>query len=149
MKYELEKILPHSYPMILIDDIEEINLKEGYIIANVTIQEDNIFFEKELDGVSYLLGIEFMAQTIAAYAHFKHNSPTPRIGFLLGTRSYKSSVQKFQKGHKYIIKAKEIFCDNELVSFECLIYNDDVVCAKATVNAYQPQNAAEFLKSGV
>ena len=48
-----------------------------------------------------------------------------------------------------IIKAKEIFCDNELVSFECLIYNDDVVCAKATVNAYQPQNAAEFLKSGV
>ena len=149
MKYELEKILPHSYPMILIDEIEEVNLEEGYIFTNVTIKEDNLFFEKELNGVSYLLGIEFMAQTIAVYSHFKHNNQTPQIGFLLGTRSYKCSIPKFEHNKSYKIKAKEIFCDNELVSFECLIYNDDVECAKATVNAYQPQDATEFLKSGV
>lgn len=148
MKYNLENILPHSYPMILIDDIEEVNLPEDYILASVTIREDNIFFDKTLDGVSYLLGIEFMAQTIAAYTHFRNNNFTPQIGFLLGTRSYKCSIDKFELGNKYVVKAKEIFCDNELVSFECLIYNKGVECAKATINAYQPQDAMEYLNSG-
>ena len=147
MKYDLEKILPHNYPMILIDDIEEVNLKEEYILTNVTIREDNVFFEKELNGVSYLLGIEFMAQSIAAYTHFRNHNVTPKIGFLLGTRSYKCSVDKFENGRKYLIKAKEIFCDNELVSFECLIYNNGVECAKATINAYQPQDAQQYLNS--
>ena len=79
MKYDLEKILPHNYPMILIDDIEEVNIKEEYILTNVTIREDNVFFEKELNGVSYLLGIEFMAQSIAAYTHFRNHNVTPKI----------------------------------------------------------------------
>ena len=146
MKYDLEKILPHNYPMILIDDIEEVNLKEEYILTNVTIREDNVFFEKELNGVSYLLGIEFMAQSIAAYTHFRNHNVTPKIGFLLGTRSYKCSVDKFENGRKYLIKAKEIFCDNELVSFECLIYNDNKEVASALINAFQPENAEEYIK---
>lgn len=147
MKYDLETILPHSNPMILIDGIEEVNLSDEYILTSVTIREDNIFFEKELNGVSYLLGIEFMAQSIAAYTHFRNKNVTPEIGFLLGTRSYKCSLEKFENGHKYLIKAKEIFCDDELVSFECLIYNDGAECAKATINAYQPQNATAYLNS--
>ena len=147
--YDLEKILPHNYPMILIDDIVEINLEKGYIITELTIKEDNLFFDKELNGVSYITGIEFMAQTIACYAHFKHNSPTPKLGFLLGTRSNKSNVDKFDKRAKYLVKANEIYCDNELVSFECLIYNDSMECSRAVVNAYQPQDASEFLNSGV
>ena len=35
---------------------------------------------------------------------------------------------------------REVFGDNELVSFECFIYNDGIECAKAVVNAYQPDN---------
>ncbi len=148
MNLDLEKILPHNYPMILIDNVEEVNIEEDYVIAGVTIREDNLFYDKELDGVPYLVGIEFMAQTIACYSHFKTKSEKPKIGFLLGTRSYKCSVKKFEKGKKYLIRAQKIYCDNELVSFECLIYNDNEECAKATVNAYQPQNAEAFLNSG-
>lgn len=149
MKYNLEDILPHNHPMILIDDINEINLEEGYITAYVTIREDNLFYEKSLDGVSSLVGIEFMAQTIACYSYFKNGENPPKIGFLLGTRLYKSNIEKFERGKKYNIRAKEIYCDNELVSFECLIYNEDMECASAVVNAYQPQDASEFLNSGV
>ena len=32
MKYDLEKILPHNHPMILIDDIKEINIDDGEIL---------------------------------------------------------------------------------------------------------------------
>ena len=146
MKYNLEKVLPHKYPMILIDDILEVNLQEHYIVCSVDIKKDKIFFDK--NGVNPLVGIEFMAQTIGCYSYFKNNERTPKVGFLLGTRSYKSTIDKFEKNKKYLIKAKEIYCDDELVSFECLIYNDNNECAKAAVNAYQPQNAEAFLNSG-
>lgn len=144
--YNLENILPHSHPMILIDDIDEVNLREGYVCARVTIREDSLFFDRELDGISYITGIEFMAQTIGCYAYFRRGGGEPKIGFLLGTRSYKCNIEKFEKGETYIIKAKEIFGDNQLVSFECFIYNNNIECASAMVNVYQPENASEFLE---
>ena len=149
MEQNLEKILLHSRPMIMIDSIDEINIEEGYIISSVTINEDKIFFDKTLNGTDALLGIEFMAQTIACYAQLKFGSETPKIGFLLGTRSYKAYVPKFEENVTYEVKAKELYCDNELVSFECFIYNDGKVCANAMVNAYQPANAEDFLKKGI
>ncbi|MBP3924037.1 hypothetical protein J6E39_02200 [bacterium] len=134
-KYDLEKVLPHKHPMILIDDIVEVNLKNQYVISKVKITKDKIFFDK--DGISHLAGIEFMAQTIGCYAFFKNNQNPPKIGFLLGTRLYENKLEKFEEGKTYFIKAVEIYGDNELVSFECFIYNDGVECAKAIVNAYQ------------
>lgn len=147
-KYDLEKILPHNHPMILIDDIVEVNLKNEYIISKVTISENNMFFDKELNGVSYITGIEYMAQTIGCYAYLKRGEEDAKIGFLLGTRSYKSEIDKFENGKTYYIKAKEIFGDNQLVSFECLIYNSssgDKELIKSIVNVYQPDDASEFL----
>lgn len=134
-KYDLENVLPHNPPMILIDDIVEVNLEKHYVISNVKITKDKIFFDK--DGISHLAGIEFMAQTIGCYAFFKNNQKPPKIGFLLGTRLYKNNIEKFEEGKTYQIKAVEIYGDNELVSFECFIYNEDMECAKAIVNAYQ------------
>ena len=148
MNYDLEKILPHNHPMILIDDIVEMNIDEKYLVADVTIHEDKLFFDKTLNGVPYLTGIEFMAQTIGCYAFFRAQRTEPKLGFLLGTRSYKNSLEKFENGKKYNIKVTEIFGDNELVSFECLIYNEGEECARAVINAYQPENAEEYLKNG-
>ena len=53
---------------------------------------------------------------------------------------YKTAIKKFEKGKTYIIKANQVFSDNELVSFDCFIYNDDIECAKATVNVFQPKD---------
>ncbi len=149
MEQNLEKILPHSRPMIMIDSIDEINIEEGYIISSVTINEDKIFFDKTLNGTDALLGIEFMAQTIAGCSFFKYNIDKPKIGFLLGTRSYKCSLEKFENGKTYSVKARELYCDKELVSYECFIYNEGMEVASAVINAYQPQNVDEFLKSGI
>ena len=148
MKYDLEKILPHNHPMILIDDIKETNIDERYLIAEVVISEDKIFFDKSINGVPYLSGIEYMAQTIGCYAFFRAQRTEPKLGFLLGTRSYKNSLEKFENGKTYTIKASEIYGDSELVSFECLIYNEGEECAKAVINAYQPENAEKYLKNG-
>ena len=148
MKYDLEKILPHNHPMILIVDIKEINIDERYLIAEVTIKEDKIFFDKTINGVPYLSGIEYMAQTIGCYAFYRAQRTEPKLGFLLGTRSYKNNIEKFENGKTYSIKVSEIYGDSELVSFDCLIYNDEEECARAVINAYQPENAEEYLKNG-
>ena len=66
----------------------------------------------------------------------------------MGTRSYKNNIEKFENGKTYSIKVSEIYGDSELVSFDCLIYNEEEECARAVINAYQPENAEEYLKNG-
>ena len=146
MKKDLSKILPHNKPMILIDDILEIDMQNQFVKTSVTIREDKIFFDEEINGISPLAGIEFMAQTIGCYAYYKADETIPKIGFLLGTRLYENSLEKFENGKTYIITAKELYNDDELVSFECLIYNDNQEVAKATVNVFQPKDAEKYIK---
>ena len=141
-KYNLEKVLPHNHPMILIDDIIDVNLSEHSVTCSVTITKDKIFFEK--DGVNPLVGLEFMAQTIGCYSYFKNNEHTPKVGFLLGTRSYKNTLKCFEEGKTYTVKAKEVYGDTDLVSCECFIYNGEEECAHAIVNAYMPADDVNF-----
>ena len=56
---------------------------------------------------------------------------------------------KFENGKTYSVKARELYCDKELVSYECFIYNEGMEVASAVINAYQPQNSDELLKSGI
>ena len=55
------------------------------------------------------------------------------------------SLEKFENGKTYTITAKEIYGDNELVSFECLIYNGNKEVAKAVINAFQPADAEKYI----
>mgnify|MGYP000000717466 CR=1 FL=1 len=142
----MENVLPHDRPMILIDNILEVDMEEDFVKASVTINDDKVFFDKEINGVSPLVGIEFMAQTIGCYSYYKNGEEIPKIGFLLGTRLYENSLTKFENGKTYVITAKAIYADNELVSFECLIYNDNKEVAKAVINAFQPKDVEAYLK---
>ena len=163
--------LPHSTTMVLIDDVLNVDMENQIVKASVKIHKDKIFFDKEINGISPLVGIEFMAQTIGCYAYFKANHKNfgsniknltkeafsqiekkPSIGFLLGTRLYENSLEKFENEKTYIITAQEIYGDDELVSFECLIYNEKEdnnpknYIAKATINAFQPNDVEKYIK---
>ena len=144
--------LPHSAPMVLIDEVLNVDMENQIVKTSVKIHDNKIFFNKEINGISPLVGIEFMAQTIGCYAYFKAGKTIPKIGFLLGTRQYENSLEKFENSKTYVITAQEIYGDNELVSFECLIYNEgedenpENYIAKATINAFQPKDAEKYIK---
>ena len=87
-----------------------------------------------------------MAQTIACYSYFKSGGEEPNPGLLLGTRLYNNQIEYFQDGKKYQVKVHEVFTDNEIVAFDCLIYDNGNEIASATVNAYQGGNIEELLK---
>lgn len=146
MEKDLSKILPHDKPMILIDELLEVSLENQFAKTSVTIAKDKIFFDKSINGISPLAGIEFMAQTIGCYAYYKAGETIPKIGFLLGTRLYENKLEKFENNETYTVTAKEVYGDNELVSFECLIYNKDKEVARATVNAFQPEDAQKYIE---
>ncbi|MBQ3641074.1 3-hydroxylacyl-ACP dehydratase [bacterium] len=136
-KEYLAKILPHKEPMILIDDVLEYSIEEKWLKSCVTITEDSMFYDKDINGVDSVVGIEYMAQTIGCYAFLKNPKEKPLIGYLLGTRIYNNSAEKFEAGKTYFILVKEVFAA-EIFSFECLIYNEnDEEIANATVNVYQ------------
>lgn len=143
--------LPHSESMVLIDKLIDVDMKKQIVKTSVTIHKDKIFFDKDINGVSPLVGIEFMAQTIGCYAFYKAKMSIPKIGFLLGARLYENSLEKFENGKTYIITAREVYGDSELVSFECLIYNEgedgdeSKYIAKATINAFQPKDVEKYI----
>lgn len=147
-----QNCLPHSAPMVLIDKVLNVDIENQIVKTSVKIHDNKIFFNKEINGISPLVGIEFMAQTIGCYAYYKAGKTIPKIGFLLGTRQYENKLEKFENGKTYIITAREIYGDNELVSFECLIYNEgedenpENYIAKATINAFQPKDVEKYIK---
>lgn len=144
---DLTKILPHKPPMILIDDIVSVDLDNNSLVAKFEIYPKKLFFEAG-KGISSLVGIEFMAQTIGCYAYYKRGEDKPRPGLLLGSRLYNNKIDYFLDGMTYFVKVSEIFGDNEIVVFDCLIYDsNENELASATINAYQGDNIEEVLKN--
>lgn len=139
-KKQLEKILPHKQPMILIDSIADYSIEQGWLKSIVTITKDSMFYDPTINGVSSAVGIEYMAQTIGCYAFLKSEYEEPLIGFLLGTRLYNNKLKVFKENETLEIFVKEVFSGNEISSFDCIIYNQEEEIASATINVYQSEN---------
>lgn len=122
-----------------------LNHGDGWLRAEVEITPESIFAEER--GVPAWIGLEYMAQTIAAYAGLQERlvGKPPKIGFLLGTRNYTTSVDYFAPGQVLTITAEvEMVGANGLNVFDCEIRGKNVQ-AQAVVNVFQPDDAEKFL----
>jgi predicted hotdog family 3-hydroxylacyl-ACP dehydratase len=129
------ELLPHGPEMTLLDRLVEHGPQRS--VATVTVRESSRFFEG--GGVPAWVGIEYMAQTIAAHAGYEARlrGEPPAIGFLLGTRSYRSDIGEFPRGATLWISVEPLMTETRLGAFQCSIATDRVV-ATAVVNTYQP-----------
>ena len=107
--------------MILIDRL--IDADSDASTCEVTIRPDSLFVEA--GGVPTFVGIEYMAQAVAAhggYQSYRLGEGTS-IGLLLGTRQLVFSQPYFEIGQTLRIHVVHIWGTSELHRFRCTITN--------------------------
>ena len=142
----VRELLPHEPPMVLLDKV--ISCEGSSLVAEVVISRESMFCDES--GVPGWVGIEYMAQSVAAHAGAlaRQRGDEPAIGYLLGTRSYKSAVSAFPIGSLLTIVVEPLFVEIGLGAFACRIDMGGTV-AEATINVYQPgDNSPEDIDSG-
>jgi predicted hotdog family 3-hydroxylacyl-ACP dehydratase len=129
------ELLPHAPPMILIDEVVEAT--EGLIVARVTLRPTSFFVEG--DRVPAIVAIEYMAQTVGAYAGLRARAAgnAPKIGFLLGSRELTLDVDAFAVGDELRIEARHVWGDERIGSFQCEVLRAGRTLASALVNVYE------------
>lgn len=141
---DIRQLVPHAEPMMLLDRLLAVD--DESLCAEITIRPDSLFCDAE--GVGAWVGIEYMAQAIAAHAgYLGHLRGEPvRIGFLLGSRRYECARSAFRIGCVLRVHIRSLLlADNGLGSFECRLEDEDGVAATGTVSVFLPKNVDEFL----
>ncbi len=141
-------LLPQTGRMCLLS--RAIEADEESIMVEAVIDSDNLFCDTQ--GVGAWVGIEFMAQAVAACAGWKAylDGQPPRIGFLLGTRRYRCSRQYFHVGETLRIEAIQVLVsDSGMGQFDCRILIGQNEVASAALTVYAPDDAQAIFEERV
>ena len=137
-KFAVEELVPHTDKMVLLDRVIEFD--EENMVAEVIVRDDGLFGDGST--VPAWLGIEYMAQTIAALGGMKRRlaGKPLNLGFLLGTRRYDCNLDIFPVGSVLTVSVKQLVEDQGLGVFDCRITAEGI-SASAKLNVYQPDSA--------
>jgi predicted hotdog family 3-hydroxylacyl-ACP dehydratase len=146
---EIRTLVPHSGQMVLLDRV--VSADNDKLCAEVRIHAGSILAGEE--GVGAWVGIEYMAQAIAAHAGWLslQRGDAVKVGFLLGSRKYEAKVSHFAPGDVLRVHAHRLLqAENGLGAFECRIdiVGGEASAATATVTVFQPDNVNQFLNDG-
>ncbi len=134
---DLDQILSQKPPMRLLEKI--ISHSQTELVAGVTIRESSYGYQGE--GVPSWFGIEYMAQSIAAYSNLQISNPwKPEIGFLVSVRNYKISTDIFPLGAEIQIVVVPTFIVDNSGSFGCQILVNGSSVVSAMITTYKPSS---------
>ena len=144
MNFTIDQVVPHQQGMSLLDRV--CHWDEQHIVAELVVPDEGLFVGS--DGVPAWVGIEYMAQAIAAWAGCRARSAgrEPSIGFLLGTRRYECLRPWLAYGTRLRIECqRELMGDNGLGMFACRLLEGDAVIATANVSVFEPPDPTAYL----
>lgn len=127
------QLLPHAGPAVLIDEI--VANCDTEVRASALVRSSHPFFVAG-HGVPAWVGIEMMAQAIAAHAGLTGmgEARAPRQGMLLGTRRYHATTPWFADGDALTITAQTAFGhEGGMAACDCRIENRNGILAEATI----------------
>ena len=127
----IEDYLPHRPPMLLIDELVEVN--DTKAVVRTTIKPDCVFAR---DGVVHPAAmIEFMAQCCAILIGARPSGQGPRLGFIISCREVNFMVDRFAVGDALVLTAAKIHGQEALAVFNCTVSRDGVTCATMQLSA--------------
>jgi predicted hotdog family 3-hydroxylacyl-ACP dehydratase len=142
--WPLAELIPHAGDMILIDQV--LSFDEEQIHTRATVKPGGLFNRPD-GSLPAWVGIELMAQSVAAYAgcHARRKGEQVALGFLLGTRKFECNVEHFPAGAELSIHGlRSLEDDNGMGVFECHLRGDGFH-ASARLNVFRPPQAAAYL----
>jgi len=122
---DISEFLYHRAPMMFVDEIIESG--PGFLVAGVHIRPGVPFFEPSR-GVPAWVGLEYMAQAVAAFAGIRARTDHKPIslGMLIGCRQYSSEISSFAPGTRIDVRIQELASvENGLGSFDCTLSAPD------------------------
>lgn len=143
--WPIESLIPHTNTMVLLQRL--VDYGDDFLEATLEITPDSLFLNEQNQVPSWV-GIEYMAQTIAAYAGVKAKQlgEEIKVGLLIGTRRFEAFRPAFDSGMHLTVRTAELHQEGSgLGVFECTISSGDTPLAKANLNVYQPKNIDEFM----
>lgn len=144
----ITELVPHRGPMLLVDRLLDDDAESAR--AEATVKPGQLFLTEA--GLPAWVGIELMAQTVAAWAGARAllaGDPV-RLGFLLGSRRYEATRPCFPVGARLEIEARqELVAENGLAVFACRILEAAEVVATAHLNVFQPSDVEGYLKGNL
>jgi predicted hotdog family 3-hydroxylacyl-ACP dehydratase len=143
--YPIEALLPHARPMLLLDRVTDAT--EEVFECEVTLREDSEFC---VDGrVGAWIGLEYMAQTVAAFAGAEglRQGQGIRVGLLLGTRRFTARVPHFEVGATLRARAVKTLIDpNGISVVDCTLLDhpSGEELARAVLTVFQVPSLEAF-----
>ncbi|WP_223851450.1 MULTISPECIES: ApeP family dehydratase [Cupriavidus] len=141
----VREVVPHGGAMLLLDAL--VFADDAQCIARAEVRATQLF--ADAGGMPAWVGIEYMAQTIAAWSGMRdrRDGKPPGMGFLLGSRRYECDLSHFPVGCTLTVSVRpELIGDNGLGQFACRIDMDGREVARANVSVFQPADARAFLQ---
>jgi predicted hotdog family 3-hydroxylacyl-ACP dehydratase len=135
-----EEVVPHAGAMVFPTRV--LAHDRARTVCAVAIDRQSLFVESD-GGVPAWVGIEYMAQCIAAHAGLvaRADGNEPRIGFLLGSRRVVFHCDRFEPGTILRASAERTWGGEDgMVSFECQLEDSHsgALLAEARLNCYLP-----------
>jgi predicted hotdog family 3-hydroxylacyl-ACP dehydratase len=115
----MQEILPHEGPMVLLSRVLS---HHGDLTVCAVEVDDSGMFRDESGAVAVWMGIEYMAQCVAAHAGLVALAAgePPRMGFLLGGRRVTFHVARFRCGDRLRVNARRVWGGpGGMASFDC------------------------------
>ena len=130
------ELVPHRPPMLLLDRV--LSYDGDCVVCETVLGPNSPFAEQ--GHVPAVVGIEYMAQTIAAGAGLsarEKGSASGQMGFLLGCRSLTIAVDSFRVGDRLTIEARRSWGETALGSFACKVQRGAEVLVEGALTVYQ------------
>lgn len=142
--YSIGELLPQAGRMLLLDEMLEAG--PNHIAAALTVRDGGLFSTPERTVPAWI-GLEYMAQAVAAFSGFHRRRAGLDIdlGFLLGTRYYECSASDFPCGCRLQVFAEKVMDGaNDMSVFACRLEGERIH-AEAKLNLFLPRDARAYL----
>jgi len=126
MDINVAELVRHSGEIILIDTIIEVD--DESLHAETTVRNDGLFNTGPEDVPSFI-AVEYMAQSIAAWAGYRgrHEGKPANPGLLLGTRDFTASIPMLPVGSTVQIQVNLVMeMASGLAVFDAQVSNDEL-----------------------